>query len=1809
MKLSEKTTSFLLTKTNPKITGNIKITVDSNGLIWLNSIDSNANLASNIFKKYKITGSSSFEMDIKKFAGTLSTENMFFVKENRPDPENTSNTFQDQYDFFYNSGAQNNISNFYDEEYSYFAPLWLRDELPDYFVLFRLDEPLDFPYNKNVLSGDLVQNSKYIIKGDLVIRYGSTLYTNNQSFVAETIFTYTIVSGTGSVILLDENKDLPIDRAKQFESIVKRGQIIKTFDLTTNSKIGSYIRTIVNGNNFPAAPLSVRFDDGLMTTWNGISYKDGSMTEKGELLQDYWSDGQLQIDFEEYITKGFERHGIICPYLLNLEFLFDDLTAPIYSIPRYFGFYVSKIEMAKFQLDGDALYKNSNISGNLPIPKRNNKGYRDQTESFFQSNSNGVKLYYTNEIGDSSPINIPSSDYFNDINFQSRFYWIQDKIGNFYSLDQTLNNTYNIDPLVKDLVIRDKSVDLSLFTGPGKVRLQAQGNKLSSKGRSYMIIEIKEQLFPNDLFYLYWNLGQLADSNGKYSLLRANDLSKRDFNIPAGGTLITFPGMDLTGQYQIGQSIQINYGIGLSVTKIISSIPNYSIDTTFSIDSPIDLITTTATTPIVLGWGPGSALISDDNITIYYHPYGTVTQIATAIANALNLIESKTFDAIVIDDQIVIRMRHGEKAPNSFFMKAQLSFATEVSFQKNQFVSGTKYYFEGGTDVASIRLKFPYADTDNLKNGELYLKTKRGLSKIDFVGRYVDESVEALGSSSIGDLLGFREFGVLYIENLLDEPTITNGGDFIVYELYNIPVGLFTIFGVKEMDGDFFSSTYSRSPFTETYRYFNIQPETPGVLVTGRKYIVKGDSLTDSISYLGNTYVTGNTFIAGPDPSIGFSVVSGTPIIVPALFHQAMVQPNTPLDSSHYLVIGDPTASIIIISSYSHVSASFNGTLFTPALNDSYTIYTGNPLVIDTQYVIDNDLKNFPGFWTLKDLTDGSIPVDSSSVVFNNVEKFIHYDIPSEYDYLKENYSKEESVKSRVMTSISKWVYKDGMDIRDNPYRLNTHPVFGSMSFSPSFIIKGQVPEGFSHEWYYLEQPPQQYSENFDKDNYYFFYDRFPAETTSPDFLSNRVLMFDANPNSIDYFTDYFTFLPAKNTPNQERYSIFNYNAEIGLCETLFRGVKIRIKEIIKETKISQVQSIKPPFRDQSTKYDGYKFSVLLRPFKQDNTKVESPIKFNVIENATHKTILFLIDVILEDYRTLTMIDPNNVGSYTSPHINYPESNSIDISIDYLSLYSIKSKQMELVNNDFSNVPNIHALDGFDYGDVKLSVGLNLSSPSGITGGYIVINVFDNPDYDWDMRDEIKNFNKENIIKGSFFYGETLFPYPLSVNQNQILFGIPGNTYNGNTYSAFTAPSLIPSVLSIPYGSQFAWEYHNLPHTQIHAGYNYFEPIMQKLSFGRIADKINSYDKHIKYTSYVWNTNQTVTIADQFYLEFVDHSVITKKQAIIPQIDEDKPEEFSNVSIIGVNYIKVPYFHELYRYSGPYEPKFKDILFYSDQKTDSINSIDLSYSLATLNPRVDKFGVIENLGIMKVAYSDVLSLINNPKYKSRYPLLDEVPIDKTDFFSFQSNWDPGYWRIYSTKNTFFPQAGTREMLESKNFFGTKIMKTHTNVRLETMTIEPPIVSLDQINLDNFNGEIVYAVVNGKIQALINVKKRLLRFLLEDGASTEFNKYLIPEFGTGDPSSLTDDIVEYLTLNVLPTYEVKIVDLFIRKYKQNLGLDLVRGDITDVQKLQNSYLLDKNFTVTKVSEFVYSFTYTLDNSFNVSLSPSLTIGKI
>jgi hypothetical protein len=117
--------SFQLVRTNPKLTGNIKIAISEEGGMWLESIKANPELSKDLYSKVPIDIKQSHPANIFRFLNSGSTPNeITFDLTEQVDSTKTSNNFKDQFDFsHYFSGVKYLASNKYVERMSYFAPI------------------------------------------------------------------------------------------------------------------------------------------------------------------------------------------------------------------------------------------------------------------------------------------------------------------------------------------------------------------------------------------------------------------------------------------------------------------------------------------------------------------------------------------------------------------------------------------------------------------------------------------------------------------------------------------------------------------------------------------------------------------------------------------------------------------------------------------------------------------------------------------------------------------------------------------------------------------------------------------------------------------------------------------------------------------------------------------------------------------------------------------------------------------------------------------------------------------------------------------------------------------------------------------------------------------------------------------------------------------------------------------------------------------------------------------------------------------------------------------------------------------------------------------------------------------------------------------------------------------------------------------------------------------------------------------------------------------------------------------------------
>ena len=88
-KLFDYNSSFGVLRTNPKITGNVKITVDASENLWLNSIDSNDEMSKNQYKGYRLSSEGDFANDVYTFFNNGKTPTNFILRGMAPDRTTT----------------------------------------------------------------------------------------------------------------------------------------------------------------------------------------------------------------------------------------------------------------------------------------------------------------------------------------------------------------------------------------------------------------------------------------------------------------------------------------------------------------------------------------------------------------------------------------------------------------------------------------------------------------------------------------------------------------------------------------------------------------------------------------------------------------------------------------------------------------------------------------------------------------------------------------------------------------------------------------------------------------------------------------------------------------------------------------------------------------------------------------------------------------------------------------------------------------------------------------------------------------------------------------------------------------------------------------------------------------------------------------------------------------------------------------------------------------------------------------------------------------------------------------------------------------------------------------------------------------------------------------------------------------------------------------------------------------------------------------------------------------------------------------
>ena len=1602
-----------LLRTNPKLTTNVKLVVNSTDKLYLESINATKELAAVEYKKFPVNENGQYSYDVARFYNVNRTPNeiMFTTKREYSDLT-VLDSYEKQTEEAYHYGTTYNYSKLHNEDFRLLAPIWIDKNIPKRFVIFKVKNP------------------------STAINYNDTSDGNFN----------------------------------RIQSMLKNAEIIKTFDLTTNSNIGKYLRNHVQNETFPSAPMTVSFEKNEKSTYNGIDLIKGGFTSKGEYLyKDFTLTDKPLIEANDFLTDGFRRNQVASANVINLEFLFNDESASEYSANRYFGLYVDDIDSGRGRI--------FNINGKVHEFKELNS-YVDPSEpttaipSYKMISSMPVLAYAT--VGDLF-FRLSTDTYYNANESKVAIEDSLQQIPNYLgikgkgkSIDIVENNDHGYDFVkmsVVDIPVTNDSIAISV--------IKEEANRFKFiKFVSNQTVEISLNNM-GTIYSMSFSTGNSivdAINNARVELSNQNLDRYVSLSSDADSIYLT----------------EISANLGELTMELVSGgaciIKNSRIQTSVDFQNHVYF----ADYSIAEGKFNGHRFSNQ----------GTTTNVAVALAACINANET-AFRAYNVGTNVyVVNEVPGYKLNQSVFLIAKGNSVDFLELENLDLYNSLTLRKPKPADATVPEI--PADGTSILENWTAYY-----LSGGNSAGKSVFINNETLSEISAGDYLETRYVGVYNkIIDIVEDITRVNGqyskviledkndltrGEANVFYENEISLGLFSAYNLYDMNFDFYDTS------------------------------------------------------------------------------------NSDLKELKY-----ETSAIINYEPYQN------------ALN-SVDIDTGTETsTLNSRDIFNDDFSLDP----IEYFSNLSGLLNEESVDDVDFEQ-----ITSEYDRLKENQVKQFANRSRVVPNINKWVLKDAVTVREQPYYLNANEAFGRTNFAPDLTVTDRDKDAMTHEWFYMEKMPKylrydQYNDTFSYLNFiegfeltpnmfksvkYNYFNKFMISDGFEKSLSREDLINiysninagDAELNSIDETINSFI-----KTELKKKYSIISGGNDVSFASTIFKGIKVDFKnrkEFVNDTANEFVKD---------NQFNGYKFSTILKV----NEDVDSnSVEFEVIQNKKFKFVVFFITLNLSEY-------------WVKGNMNRKLLYELNHKIVYDTLED---------DYVYANTP----IDG--------ALKLNDSNINWNTDGPFTIQGVSH------FGGSVPNFESQVALGEGGLYGDIYIDiFPQTANQKTYKVSVvsvesdstlivSGKPVNINDDTDILQVEFLPSTVQ----SQAVYTY-------IGGGANAHKTILEELTAGAVADLVNLNNNLVKYTTI---EESGVALNNQFVINFSDGNEIVMKSALTLEEDNDKPKSYKLFKgNIGYNIIQgdEEYFPFMIRHNGNYtvdltpvvtftdvythfkvdrnqvttndnEWTFEEILYKHSQRDllevnrakayyNRYNRCGVAFNLGFIQDggsHDGKWGIIKNHFYHKVNEinpAGVTKLSNTSDKPPLYPLIGEIAIDKKDVNVFRSSWDFDYYSRSLAGGESVSVPGTFETKEERSYLASTIMKPKQLYSLlkYTWSSVGSEEELDEILINGNNPtDVVIFENDSSIIADFYITDVLTKTMISDGVLTTISRYVTNENSAGNKETLNDDAQLYVKNNLLGNYILDEVDLYIRRFKGSESTISIVNDITEVT--QGGFEQDQN----------------------------------
>jgi len=1800
--------SFALLRTNPKLTSNVKLVVDSSSNLFLSSFKANKELSKVEYQKYPIDPKGEFSIDISRYYKKLPISSRYQVLRKYSDVAIYSD-YEFQYEDQYQCGASFNSTKLYDEQYKIFAPIWLDKKIPSNFVIYRVSS---VDYDKKHAETTEGQNGRIL-------------------------------------------------------ELLKNATIVKTFDLSIKSNIGKYLTNHVNDKQFSKSALTINFELGAKSSFNGIDIVKGGFVKKNEILEEYYTSTDYpEIFNNEIITAGFERNGVVPSNIINLEFLFDDDNAENYKIFRYFGLYTDAYDEGSFKPN----YING--VGEITIDPASYKSFYDLS---------GTDLNDLDMLPNATDLSLPSLNY------------VKDKEGYFYHVNN-LVNTSHIESN-KITVALDRKIT-SFFEGYSKTGSTIEAVSKSNEFKGFIKLTITQPPSNNDKLFLFdkfeleikdYNLGgfiMIADDSLPKGTFINNRFSTNGSLAQIAGSLNGAISQIGAGQYKSylqGNSIVIEdyaYGNGKRQTGFGVYSGNISdfvrIDSAESnnlgLTTPVQIIPT----GFCYSFLPSSGYYLLDyvfNPTNSYF-YGSFTAYdengaTVAYKGLIKLNEDLTVDTsfnvgtgvnqILYSGSSIVQQTDGKIIATGTFTSYQgvsknrivrlnIDGSIDTSFVMgsgfNNFTQGAAIDSNGSIVVTGIFSNYngtpTYRIARILSNGSIdssfitgsgfnntttsvlinpdnsmyvvgYFNTYNGTNGLNGIIKLLPNGTRDFTFNSGSGVSPYFPNNANYLARIEGETSFYLGGYISSYNgtpVDNIVkiqsdgsidtsfgtgsgfngVRLYTLNVVWDdkllIEGDFteyngVTSYYSIILNSDGTVYYAFDEDNMGPIIVGDnlfasnsgeciKLIYNRDGIAiqpminakfnewDISTMIGGSEVDQAIVVKKQDIGL-LQVGEFVSQLNSKNFTKIIEIELDPFNSDQYRVILDKPTIFTrdnvfeVYREYDVIHGKFSAYDFKDFDFDFYS--TKNSELGELKYEV------FEGYNTPSEFFTGLTPVLEA----DDIEDAKIIDVSSEYDRLRENELKETSLKSRVVPVINKFSLVDATNARSLDYVLNANEAFGSDNLSPNIKIASvRNPDYLNMEHFCINSIPDGYRSDVEK---------IKSITGFLDFNSSGGITKEGlKTTSFDYFKSFFKWSGAVGTSeliwiNDKRkklYTIFNSGGSIESDNsTVFRGLRYSYKKR-KETTLNS-----PTDFIMTSEVVDYKFGVVLN---YTNNGIENTAPITVIKNDVFKFICVYIDLVTYS-NSISKID--RISSYLLDDlIETGTTNVKDIDIPFFidfsaSIVGEENDNWVLRASEFAADPDF----------------LKYVTPDS-DGRYSSIS--------FDYLGSVYYCDVDNVIDSE---SVSIKGYPYLTYDGVIQ---PGLRFDPNEFALISQD---PAVSRFKY---------------IEGGSNVFNDLLESISAYEFSERFNKFNG----VNYVTIDSSGNEVLNDFVLSIEDGVEFYKPSIITSVSDPEKPKAYQlssgEVGRVIVDRTDGGYLTVLRRMNGDYNPIVKDVItftdIYSENKLIRLENIsevvlnnarelliynkfnDLGVAFSSYKNTMDNYGYISNYFYHKVNDENAKNIIKLSQTSDKlplYPAIGEIAIDRKDINLFKSKYSSDYFSKAIIGGKSEPAYGTLSPVEKINFMTSTIMKVKNEYDLLSFDSkeESSVNSLDDIRNNSLNTSSIHWYENTE-EVFIDfyLPRSIAQELIRDGIKNSFSNYVTAANSFGNKESIDDDLELYINSNIVSRFIIDEIQIYGIESK-NISTEFI--PVATISELRSDlYKQLSNYTIKSYQNDSLSF---------------------